>query len=319
MTIERASDNPFPSVLMVEGDPEALAANPAAGQRRLAVGTDHLLYLVDDAGVATVVGGAGSSDLDAILTASAGQDVADALTGAAAPDAGNVYATMADVSGGAIKYPFATNYFAETKPGSPNATYDDEFDDTSGMSGSVNGLAAKWAWRNQSTATLTYPFAGYGTMSIPAAASAAWRILEIAAIADGTYDMRFALSGTITNDNAGGMVIIDRTNGDFYSLARHQSTGGSQMLVQRWTNVTTFSATIATGLTNGSGQTGPQFVRLVKASTALEFWISSNGVGWTRLGTVTSTIGETGIGFGAYESNNTGLTQIHVDYLRKVA
>jgi hypothetical protein len=59
MTIERASDNPFPSVLLVEGDPEALADNPASGQRRLAVGTDHLLYLVDDAGVATEVGGSG--------------------------------------------------------------------------------------------------------------------------------------------------------------------------------------------------------------------------------------------------------------------
>lgn len=57
-----ASDNPFPSVLMVEGDPEALAEDAAAGQRRLAVGTDHLLYLVDDAGVATEVGGGGYSD-----------------------------------------------------------------------------------------------------------------------------------------------------------------------------------------------------------------------------------------------------------------
>lgn len=99
MTIERASDNPFPSVLMVEGDPEALAANPASGQRRLAVGTDHLLYLVDDAGVKTAVG-SGAADLDTIIAASSGQDVADALAGAAAPDAGNVFATMADVGGG---------------------------------------------------------------------------------------------------------------------------------------------------------------------------------------------------------------------------
>jgi hypothetical protein len=57
MTIERASDNPFPSVLFVEGDPEALADDPASGQRRLAVGTDHLLYLVDPSGVKTQVGG----------------------------------------------------------------------------------------------------------------------------------------------------------------------------------------------------------------------------------------------------------------------
>jgi hypothetical protein len=55
----KARNNPFPSILMVEGDPEALEADAAVGQRRLAVGTDHLLYLVDDAGVKTAVGGAG--------------------------------------------------------------------------------------------------------------------------------------------------------------------------------------------------------------------------------------------------------------------
>jgi len=41
--------------------------------------------------------GAGS-DLDAIITASSGQDIADALAGAAAPAAGNVFATIADVA-----------------------------------------------------------------------------------------------------------------------------------------------------------------------------------------------------------------------------
>jgi hypothetical protein len=57
------SDNPFPSILMVEGDPEDLASNPASGQRRLAVGTDHLLYLVDDAGDATLVGASGVTEI----------------------------------------------------------------------------------------------------------------------------------------------------------------------------------------------------------------------------------------------------------------
>jgi hypothetical protein len=47
-----------------------------------------------------VPGVGGSSDLDAIIAASSGQDIADALAGAAAPDAGNVFATMADVGGG---------------------------------------------------------------------------------------------------------------------------------------------------------------------------------------------------------------------------
>ena len=57
-----AQNNPFPSVLMVEAadetdpTPDAL---PAAGQQRLIVGPDHLLYLLDDTGTATAVGGSG--------------------------------------------------------------------------------------------------------------------------------------------------------------------------------------------------------------------------------------------------------------------
>lgn len=111
MTIERASDNPFPSILMVEGDPEALASDPAVGQRRLVVGLDHLLYLVDPAGVASPA--AAAADLDTVIAASSGQDVADALAGAAAPDAGNVFATMADVGGGGISS-------GTSNPGSPS-------------------------------------------------------------------------------------------------------------------------------------------------------------------------------------------------------
>ena len=58
-------DNPSPSLLMVEAadetDPSPTSL-PAAGQRRLIVGPDHLLYLLDDGGVATAVGGGGFSD-----------------------------------------------------------------------------------------------------------------------------------------------------------------------------------------------------------------------------------------------------------------
>ena len=55
-------NNPFPSVLMVEAadetdpTPDAL---PAAGQQRLIVGPDSLLYLLDSTGTATLVGGGG--------------------------------------------------------------------------------------------------------------------------------------------------------------------------------------------------------------------------------------------------------------------
>jgi hypothetical protein len=58
-------DNPFTSILMVEAaDPEALAsdADPSAGQRRLVVGADHLLYLLDNSGVKHSVAGSGLTD-----------------------------------------------------------------------------------------------------------------------------------------------------------------------------------------------------------------------------------------------------------------
>jgi hypothetical protein len=67
-----AQNNPFTSVLMVEAaDPEALPdADPSAGQQRLAVGTDHLLYLVNSSGVKTLVGGAsGAMATDALWDA----------------------------------------------------------------------------------------------------------------------------------------------------------------------------------------------------------------------------------------------------------
>jgi hypothetical protein len=56
MTIERASDNPFPSVLMVEG---TTPATPAASTQRLFVrSSDHVLCYVNAAGTVTAVGAA---------------------------------------------------------------------------------------------------------------------------------------------------------------------------------------------------------------------------------------------------------------------
>lgn len=137
------SDNPFPSVLMVEG---AAPATPAAGNQRLFVDTaDGLLKLKDDAGVVTAVGSGGSSDLDTILAASSGQDIADALSGAAAPDSGNVFATMADVGGGggiARTYPLDSYAL--------DGTYGDDFDGAS--------LNARWTRRNFTGGNETYQY-----------------------------------------------------------------------------------------------------------------------------------------------------------------
>lgn len=57
----KASDNPFPSLLLVEQG--SAPATPAAGQARLYRGADGLLYVVDDAGTVTAVGGGGGGTL----------------------------------------------------------------------------------------------------------------------------------------------------------------------------------------------------------------------------------------------------------------
>lgn len=57
----KASDNPFPSVLLVEG---GTPATPAAGQQRLFVdSTDGALKKVDDAGAVSAVGGSSSGGI----------------------------------------------------------------------------------------------------------------------------------------------------------------------------------------------------------------------------------------------------------------
>lgn len=87
---------------LLEGDH---ASRPAAGdvpEGTLYSCTTHSLVYQSDTSTWTTWAtlGSGAATLDALLAASSGEDIADALTGAAAPDAGNVFATMADVGGG---------------------------------------------------------------------------------------------------------------------------------------------------------------------------------------------------------------------------
>jgi hypothetical protein len=81
----------------------------------------------------TGVPGVGGDDLDAIITASSGQDIADALAGAASPDAGNVFATMADIGGG----------------GGTRTVVSDDFNRANGAVGHASG-AGQQLWYVQS-------------------------------------------------------------------------------------------------------------------------------------------------------------------------
>jgi len=102
------SENPFPSVLMVEGDPEDLAEDAAAGQRRLAVGTDHLLYLVDDTGTKTAVGGSTTTVATDTIWNAAGDIVQGTGSDTAARLGIGTAGQVLTVNGGATAVAWAT-------------------------------------------------------------------------------------------------------------------------------------------------------------------------------------------------------------------
>ncbi len=211
-------------------------------------------------------------------------------------------------------------YDSRDYPASPNATYDDEFNDESGMSGTVNGLNARWNWRNQETATATFTKPGWLTINCPSSGSLDWRILEIAAFANGTYEAHLSIEATLTNGWVGGMVIVDGTNGDFYALGRIYETGlGASVTVGvlYYNSVNSHNNTLQFGSALSVGHSWYQ--RIVKSGTSIELWISEDGVGWIRAYTFTDSASTTRIGVGINESNSTGLTKLHVNYFRKIA
>jgi hypothetical protein len=100
-----------------------------------------VVWVAAEAGRPGPAGAPGSSDLDTIIAASSGEDIADALAGAAAPDAGNVFATMADVGGGGGAFHGAKVYNAGTQSGTPTVALDfasEEYDTDSYHDTSTN-------------------------------------------------------------------------------------------------------------------------------------------------------------------------------------
>lgn len=279
----------------------AAPGTPAAGIVRIYAKTDGNLYQKDDAGLETGLAGGG---------------------GGGAPTTAKYVTTAADGTLSAeILRPQLGNYFNETPPVSANATYDDEFDDATGMSGTVNGLNARWAWRNQGTSTITYGTAGWGKIALQSQGGNNFRGIDIAALADGTYDTCVSVGYPLGTGSgvhgAGGMALIDHTNGDFYFFGKLRDTTTEYIAIQRWTNATTFSAndaliTIAAGLTRA-------FLRVVKSGTTLEFWFSSDGIAFQRVLTTTDAVSATRIGLLVNENMSTGLCTMYVDYFRKVA
>ena len=162
--MSKASDNVFPRFLVSEG---GSTATPAAARVTVYAKSDGLLYSKDDAGVETLVssGPGGVSEIVDIPTAETDPTLVLAPDGTG----GVEFRAEAGGAGG------GTLLLLDVKPVSPHAS-DDEFDDTTNMSGTVNGLDDKWTSPLTSAAnqgiTVSYPTPGWMTFEPTTAGTA---------------------------------------------------------------------------------------------------------------------------------------------------
>lgn len=210
------------------------------------------------------------------------------------------------------------DYDARDYPTVPVANYDDEFNDDTSMSGLLNGLAGRWSWRNQGTATATFTRDGWLTITPPASGSQNFRIIELGTCPDGTYETRVSLD--VVTAGWGGMALIDGTNGDLYVYGIGRISGpGDGLAIVRYTNAMGAGAAVVASAAAASSPHTWGWLRAVKSGTALEFWVSWDGMGWRRVATTTDIIGVDRIGIAVSENDSSGLTRLHVAYFRKVA
>lgn len=206
-------------------------------------------------------------------------------------------------------------------PGSPHTT-DDDFADASGQSGPVNGVAGKWSWRNQSTATLTFPYAGVAKLTIPTHAAGAnnLRGVDQATGGDGAWQVYVELEASAADFANAGMWMIDGANGDLYTITLYaRAVNGNvrtffQMI--RWTNVTTYNSD-PLPLELGTVVNGIWF-KMQLLSGNIVMFASTGGLGWIRLGSFADAVGVTRVGIMANEANNTGNTAAYFKHFRKV-
>lgn len=210
---------------------------------------------------------------------------------------------------------------ADTAPTSANAM-DDEFDDSAGQSGPINGLDAKWAWRNQSTSVLTYSPDGFLKIIPPTSATDALRGIEQVKPAAQDYTVVAKVSvGGVNNGNTalGGLWFVDSVNGDLYIFNVGITGAGVQLFGGRYNSVTSFNSTVFTALTTNRAQEVYLKSEYVNGTTTFNWWYSYDGVAFIRIASFVDAVVHTRVGLVVNESTNTGLTVMHCDWFRRTA
>lgn len=157
---------------------------------------------------------------------------------------------------------------------------DDEFSDAS--------IDGKWSWRNQGTATIAES-RGHQLLTVPTNSGDSLRCREqTAPTGDFTFTAKFPSLLPLENFYASGIYVLNNTNGKFISFGPVSASGTIAIRLRRWTNTTTFSADLSTGV----GSLMPSYLRMVVSGTTIIGYYSMDGLSWTRMqGSTSESIG----------------------------
>lgn len=170
--------------------------------------------------------------------------------------------------------------FANMRPASPNAM-DDEYDDSTGSSGTVNGIAGKWTARGTAPSVISYPAPSWAFFRANNATFGYDQARPVAQ--DYTVDMRCSIGGDVASGNSfGGLYLRDSVNGDMYTLHLLIGNNNARMIdveVASWGNSGTFLGGAFTLLKGIAGQPGPFVLRIAftQSSGAVNFSVSYDG------------------------------------------
>lgn len=155
---------------------------------------------------------------------------------------------------------------------SPNAM-DDEFDDTTGNSGTINGLNARWSWLNQGVATATFK---NSCLILDAVGNTQNEkaIIQTAPATPWEVTTKFGVLGA-NNNQWGGLILYDSISGKIIDF---QFGGQYGVTVFYMSNITTFSSTRATfGGWGWPLNFNPLYFRVSDSGTNLSFSLSTDG------------------------------------------
>ena len=205
----------------------------------------------------------------------------------------------------------------DTPPSSANAM-DDEFDDSTGMSGPINGLDAKWSWVAQGTSAITYPYDSWMKLKVQQNSGHQIRgIVQTLPTLPAVFVFKWSLGGTNSNAAGGGPWLYDHVNGDSYMFGILMTGGALSLRLDRYTALTSG----VTNITNlAIGVTNQLWTKITYDSLGggITYGYSTDGVSFTDLAT-TDITSATRIGLAIDEQNNSNNTYIHCDYFRRLS